>query len=50
MPTILQTLVKTRAAEMKLVFIFVLVAVLSGVWLLYDLAKLALLEMSIIIP
>jgi hypothetical protein len=50
MSTLYQILLKCRSAEIGFVNLFMMGAVLGSAWLLYHLAKLALLEMSMLIP
>jgi hypothetical protein len=45
-----RTFVKSRAEELKVLFLFVALGLLGGAWLLYNLSKLALLEMHILLP
>ena len=46
----LETFIKSRAAEAKILQILVFLAILGGTRLIYGLAKLALLEMDFLIP
>jgi hypothetical protein len=50
MPSNLRTFVKTRTADLKVLHIFVFLGIVASAWLIHDLAKLAMLEIPMLVP
>jgi hypothetical protein len=50
MPSKRNPFIKTRAEESKILHVLVFLALLGSGWVIYDLVKLALLEINRVIP